>query len=653
MNCKATFKRFIKRTPLYRMFDVKFRKKIDLNKVKVIYPQNKPANQLVEMIASVKVHINANRVLQHWIDESIYLYHDNSVIGNIPPNYSKILECSILELIKIEKDSSNLLLLNSVDKYINRIIKSAAKIKSNDIREKIVSNFSNMKESKAVCLEDALQRILFWSSLFWQAGHKLVGLGRLDRILLPFINEVENDYEGSVNLFCQFLEILHENYEFKSAGLLGDIGQIIILGGLNADGTYHVNKITYALIEAVKRCQITDPKILLRVSDNIPDDLLKSALDCIASGVGSPLLSNDRVVVSCLKEFGYSDVDAHNYVTSACWEPLSYGNSLEQNNLYNFNFVKVLHETILNLKNRDSVLFNDIIDEYKKNIGTELYACIKAIDRIVWNEAPLYSFFTDSCTKSGMDIANGGAVYNNYGLLTVGLGNTVNTLFVIRNLVFEQSKYSFREISEEWNNHSSVLLKHISLSTKGKFFGHDSQEIIELTNEILDTLNNEIQKYNNFLGGKLKFGLSSPSYIAQGVVSGWTLDGRLPGDALDVHISSSESLSYTELINFGSSIKYSGFMSNGNVLDYFVSPGFIENNFDKFFHFIKIAISKGFFQMQMNVVSSNILLEAKKNPEKFPNLIVRVWGFSAYFKDLPDEYKDILIERAVKSEQCN
>lgn len=54
----------------------------------------------------------------------------------------------------------------------------------------------------------------------------------------------------------------------------------------------------------------------------------------------------------------------------------------------------------------------------------------------------------------------------------------------------------------------------------------------------------------------------------------------------------------------------------------------------------------------MNVVDSKTLIEAKKHPEAFPNLIVRVWGFSAYFKDLPDEYKDLLIDRALKAERA-
>ena len=52
----------------------------------------------------------------------------------------------------------------------------------------------------------------------------------------------------------------------------------------------------------------------------------------------------------------------------------------------------------------------------------------------------------------------------------------------------------------------------------------------------------------------------------------------------------------------------------------------------------------------MNVVNYETLVLAKNNPDMFPNLIVRVWGFSAYFKDLPDEYKELLIERAKMSE---
>lgn len=110
-------------------------------------------------------------------------------------------------------------------------------------------------------------------------------------------------------------------------------------------------------------------------------------------------------------------------------------------------------------------------------------------------------------------------------------------------------------------------------------------------------------------------------------------------------------IDYTDLVEFASSLNYDGVASNGNVVDFFVQRKLICDNTDKFLAFIKASISLGFFQMQMNIVSSEQLKEAKAHPERFPDLIVRVWGFSAYFIELPEEYQDMLIQRALDSEK--
>ena len=67
---------------------------------------------------------------------------------------------------------------------------------------------------------------------------------------------------------------------------------------------------------------------------------------------------------------------------------------------------------------------------------------------------------------------------------------------------------------------------------------------------------------------------------------------------------------------------------------------------------IKQTIKQGFFEMQMNIMSSTTLIDAKAHPEKYPGLIVRVWGMSAYFNELPDSYKELLINRAIAAEKA-
>ena len=619
-----------------------------LNDYTIIY-RNGKARQLGRAFERCSIEIRSDRRFQHWIDEKVVLYQDGMVIGNMPPDYSLIIECSLQQLKKRVKRNSELItVLNGIEKYIDRIIiELKQQQQTNNIRNSL-RYFERMKDEKAEPLDEALQRILFWSSLFWQTGHKLIGLGRLDKILEPFANQRKTEMLESL---IDFINILHEYYEFKSATLPGDIGQIIILSGKEQDGSCYVNALTYAFIEAIKIAQIPDPKILLRVTRNTPDDLLSSALECIATGGGSPLLSNDEVVIPALLDFGYSEKDVYNYVVSACWEPVSYGNSLEQNNLANINYSQIFNEMLKNEKICHIQKYEDMLELYDQEMDKHIEKILKYISQIKWERDPLFSLFTEECCNTRKDISQGGAIYNNYGILSVGLGNAVNSLINIKKMIFDEKKLTLLEIHEAWKGGRESREKYSEIAKVcDSSFGHDKEETIDLVNKIIDNTVQKISSYRNFLGGKVKSGLSSPNYITQGSNTDSTFDGRKDGEPLSVHISATDTVAYTELVSFASQLHYKGGASNGNVVDFFVTPDFIKSNFDKFKLFIKMSIIKGFFQMQMNVVSSETLQKAKANPDKYPNLIVRVWGFSAYFKDLPEEYQDVLLKRALLNE---
>ncbi len=201
-----------------------------------------------------------------------------------------------------------------------------------------------------------------------------------------------------------------------------------------------------------------------------------------------------------------------------------------------------------------------------------------------------------------------------------------------------------------FNNDKKIIKE---LKNNNIKYGQDNKECIELTNKIIKEFSKTLNSKRNPLGGKYKFGLSSPSYINESKNFAATFDGRKNNEPFAVHISCDLSNAYTELVSFASKLDYSENRFNGNVVDFFVSPNFIEDNYEKFLSFLILSINVGFFEMQMNVVNSKTLIEARNNPEKFPNLIVRVWGFSAYFKDLPNEYKDYIIERALKCESIS
>lgn len=619
---------------------------------------SRKVDQIVDMMREVHITIRPESRFQTWIDTGLFVGRLYSMTDNVPPFYPIILENSIddlLEQFSSEKGDyykRQLILLKAVRDYIQRVVSELEKeiIKHpNCSNLKITkSYFENMVSGTCQTLEEAFQRILFWSSLFWQSQHRLVGLGRLDLIL----DKYDHNGVNTVPLIADFYREMHRYYAFKSSNTsLGDTGQIVIVGGLDSDGNYFYNTLTYDFIKAIKAIKLPDPKVLLRVSSRMPDDLLELALKCIETGIGCPLLANDDVIVPALLKFGYDTEDAYNYVTSACWEPLVYGNSLEKNNIKIINFAEPMTRLLKDESFETISDYKSVIEKYISELDDHLDLIMGQLRAVKWEEDPLTSLLTIGCFETGRDVSMGGAKYNDYGILSVGLTNAVNSLMNIRQLCFQEYKYTLTELKDAVvHNYKSYENLRIELKQHGHY-GRDRQEVLALVNEITNHVEEKLKTFTNRFGGKVKFGLSASNYVEVAEGTGATPDGRQIDEPLRSHITCADGEPYTELFNFAAQINYDGVKSNGNVVDFFVSPLFMEQNFEKFFLLIKQAIKNGFFEMQMNVVSSETLIKAKLNPELYPNLIVRVWGFSAYFKDLPEEYQDVLIERAVQSER--
>ena len=608
--------------------------------------------QIKRLLSKCNININKEGFIYN-IDSYKVLNNKKRILDNFTIDYSIILDNSLEDLINKVKLINNIDYRNNaldvleginiiLDKEINKLSDSKRLDK-----EKYLGYLNNIKNGKCKSFEEALQRILFFNQLLWQTNHMLNGLGRLDLLLDKYYEKDKDNYTEDVK---DFLLKLHDNYWYKSNSLLGDTGQIIILGGMLEDNTYFTNDLTYYFIRCIKDLQIPDPKILLRVNKDVPMDLMELSLSCIKTGVGCPLLANDEVIINNLIKFGYDKKDAYNYVTSACWEPLILGDSLDQNNVDSIVYIKPFNKLLdeYDLDKIDNIekllsVYKTYLEDYLKDF------LIK--NSFKWEEDPLISLFITSCNKRGIDISNGGAKYNNYGFTSVSLPNLVNSILNIETLVFKEHKYTLKELNNARLNNfkDESILKDIK-NVKERF-GQDSDHIIDITNNIINIVGDYLNDKRNIFNGKYKFGLSAPSYISASYNVLASLCGRHNYEPFDVHISINKySNGYTELFSFASSLNYSNNSFNGNVIDFIVSKTFIEKNFDKFNLFLKLSIDKGFFETQMNVINSDILLRAKKNPQEFPNLIVRVWGFSAYFNDLPDEYKDVIIKRTLEYE---
>ncbi len=626
---------------LNRDHNVKYKK----NNIKLIPSKKSYYEQTANLFHKIDIKYS-NRFYFYYLDYFHRLYNENIMIDNMPIDYSMTMN-SLEELKDYSKElyGSNII-FDSIANYIDKVVSNYSIVSD---RDKIVVKYiKNIKNKKVKHFDEALQRILFYNQLLWQTNHKLVGLGRLDKILINYYqNDINNKVlskDDAFDMIKEFIKILHADYVFKSSALLGDTGQLIILGGYDENNNYVCNDLTFMFIDAIRKLQLPDPKILLRVSKDTPRELMEISLKCLLTGIGCPLFANDGVIIPSLISAGFDFKDVNDYVTSACWEPIILGKSFDQNNLMDIIFLEPLNRAMKKNDLKSIKSYNELLNKYEIELRLYLKELINKLNNIKFQEDPLMSIFTRDCIKNNKDISSGGAKYNNYGLLSLGLNNTINSLLTLKELVFEKKEYTLEKFNDMRVN-NKILKEEIV-----KKFGKDDNNVIILTNKIMDITSNELLKCKNPLGGNYKFGLSSPGYISASKNSEASFDGRKAGTPYSVHISSEDALAYTELIQFAGKLNYKQNKYNGNVVDFFVSPFLIDNNFSKFVDFLMLSLKTGFFEMQMNVVGSETLIAAKKNPENFPNLIVRVWGFSAYFKDLPDEYKDLMIERALKNE---
>lgn len=621
------------------------------------------STDILALMEQVHLDVIEDSSFFYWIDEYRTIAVKGNVLSNFCIDYDKLVNGTFNDIANkaISKGGTYGRRADYIKTAVNILReRTIAVLKENCSDTKrcslSVGEFQNMLEKPAEHLHEGLQRVLFFNQYMWQTRHGLNGLGRLDKVLGNLYQEdIEKGIitkDDAYQMIKDFMNTLNRWYVFKSSSILGDIGQIVILGGLEPDGTYFCNDLTYLFIKAQAELKKPDPKTFLRVSKNMPDELLRFAVEALKSKTGSPLFSNDEAVIPQLRQFGMSEEDIYNYCVSACWEPFIPGKSLDQNNIKAFDFFKPLDKALneCDLQNINS--FEELISLYERSLEKEWSLFLKGLDNYIWACDPFVSMLTDGCDEKGKDISEGGAIHCNYGVTSIGMGGLIDSLLNLKQLVFDKKKYSLGELNK-WRigNYKGKEDVYNELRTMPKRYAHDDEESIELTNRVIRYSNNVVKKYTNPLGGRVKFGLSSPFYIrdAKGVAADFA--GREKDAPYSTHISSLDA-TYTEVVNFAGKLDYSGHAFNGNVVDFFISPSLIESNTEKFLFFMKAAIRIGYFQMQMNIMDSKTLIDAKAYPEKYPGLIVRVWGFSAYFNDLPEDYKDVLIERALESEKA-
>ncbi|AVM68704.1 formate C-acetyltransferase/glycerol dehydratase family glycyl radical enzyme [Lachnospiraceae bacterium oral taxon 500] len=549
--------------------------------------------------------------------------------------------------------------------------------KQQDYRQ-IADNCRNLARRPAAGFYEALQMTWFLLVLLHlEANAMSFSLGRMDQYLLPYyqksIDTGELDAERAMELLeCFYLkcnQIVCMCNHLEAQYFAGfPIGFNIVVGG-GGDEKNRENELTFLFLKAQEELNLPQPNLSARLCRQSSDDYLRACADVLEQGGGLPQFFNDESIVPALMESGMTKQDAEEYGVVGCVELSSCGNMLGWSNAAMFNLVKVLELTLnhgrcllsgeqlgLDLGGLDTyadyAAMEKALEAQMNYFIEQMIKLHEIVDRLhqKYLPTPLLSSVIKGCMETGRDVSAGGAKYNRSGIQLVQVANLIDSLSVLKNLVYSGEigqDQMLGQLRDDWPD--EVLRSRVM--NYGEYYGNDKEEVDALAQKWVQKFREKLKDYKNTRNGGYTVGLYTVSaHVPMGTGVGASCDGRKAGTPLaDGGISPRAGVDVhgpTAVLKSAAAVP-SVQCANGTLLNMkFSKTMFSEKqNKERFLMLLRAFVYLPIHHVQFNVVDRQTLLSAQASPDEYRSLIIRVAGYSAYFVDLDHDLQNEIIAR--------
>ena len=476
-------------------------------------------------------------------------------------------------------------------------------------------------------------------------GYSVRSMGRFDQLYNRFYAADRAAGRLSREQAKELLKYFWIRFLAKSGGRL--YGKPFLFGP-------EADELSHLAIEVYREMQVVDPKLHVRLSEDTPRDFVEEVVRSIKSGCTGIVAVNDTAQVKMLAKHGRRLEDAADYILIGCYEPAVMGKEMNCSGAGKVNLAKAVELAL----ESDYASFDDLMAGYLDILDTQIALATDRVRREerLWprvNPSPLLSGTMDSCIESGLDVSEAGAEYNTSGIGCVGIANAADSLAAIRQLIYEEERCTLAELREalaaNWSGHEELRL--ITRKRVPKW-GNNDDRVDQIALVITDFLGERINSEPNARGGRFSAALYAIIDAAKafGAQTGALPDGRLAGEPLTINTGATVGMDrngVTSLINSVTKINLAQF-PGGTVLDIMLHPTAVAD--PEGVHTICAIIDTHFAQggmaIQFNILDADTLREARRRPEQFANLQVRVCGWNVRFVDLAPEEQETLIARA-------
>jgi formate C-acetyltransferase len=587
--------------------------------------------------------------------------------------------------------------LEGIISYSRNLAAEAEKLAGNErdpVRKKELLNIAEINrhvpEFPARTFREGLTTIwICWIAVHLENPNVGLSLGRLDQVLYDlYRKDIDN---GSINLqdaieliCCLWLKIGDHVPMIPDAGeqLFGGTGsnQAITIGGVDKDGNDAVNDLTYLLLRATELMKLRDPNLNARYYSGINSkEYLTRICEANINTGATPALHNDKAVIGTLMGRGESMEHARDYAVIGCVEPGSNGRFYGHSASILLNLTSALELTLFNGRHRHTGMNLPIspetgdpasfqtFDEFRKAFETQVRwladqttTLNNLFGRIHqdYYPTPILSSLMEGPLEKGKDVIQGGAVINSSGVTIIGLADVADSLSAIQKVVYEEKSIAFADLIDAVNKNfegNNALQARLMNPEKTPKYGNEDPMADANVSWILELLDTVFGEKTNYRGGRYRVGYwTMTNHAGFGRLMKALPNGRKAHENFASGFTPVSGVTpyLTKALNSIASQPVHC-VSNGMALNlkYTPEPGDREKMLKNFVASVEAYFSddggkrNGGMEIQFNIITHDTFVDAVAHPDKYPELLVRVSGYTAYFKDLNPQMQKEIIDR--------
>ena len=519
----------------------------------------------------------------------------------------------------------------------------------------------------------------FWFTFLLTNPQPSTSAGRFDQYMYPLFKKDKEEGRITDEEALELLELLRLK-DFQLNRINGKVSREKnagmakwhnwTLGGVDKDGNCAVNDITYLEFRAAYETQTPHHTISLRVNENTPIKTIVEGLKVVRTGLGMPCFVGDKSYINFFMSKGLSLETARDYCLAGCVDGvIPY---ITRVSFAPMMVVTLVYDIFMHngwcpfIKEMVGIQTGDVremktFEEYKEAFFKQLdyifsLAAQKWTVEALARQKLMPEFFISALLrggiKDGMDLSRRHIEpYDSLCVVSaVGMINIADSMAAVKSLVYDQKKYTMDEmmkaIDANWVGYEEMQKDCLAVAKYGN--NDDLPDLI--ARDLYEGYANIISKYDTVTGGKyVPNAISITSHQPGGKCVGALPSGRKAGEILADGSTSPDQGKDTHgpLAAFQSAMKIKQDQYQAMLMNMKFLPSALKTDEDleKLAAVIKTYLTNGGKHIQFNVVDANTLYEAKAEPEKHKDLIVRVAGYSAYFTLLTPMIQNEVINR--------